>query len=409
MTRIQARHAILVFCKTIMVLLLSHSIAHANKEFYGTVQTELFSADNVRLTDCNGHWRTDVTSGAGIPITLLPDEVTVNGTQHNRTNSWTTSYWQDFGGKQAGSYCGVAECPSDPNIRYMGSGARWSPNSQFHKMNIPITYDRCGSGLCLNCGCGKVGNPCDPATGNKYQVETDYTSSVGLSVVRHYNSRNKIDVGFGTGWSSSISKHLEIERHIGQDSIIVRSDTGRGELFIKDHGTGLWGTDAETKIAITEDTSGIQLIHENDHTENYNAQGRLISETTPAGKTTSYGYNSYGYLTQITSHFGQVLQIERYYSFNYIVSITTPTGDIIDYDFIGGTYRNLKSVTYPDNTTRTYHYENTSYPNHLTGITDENGVRYATFAYDSQGRAISTEHADIGGGAQEKFQINYGL
>ncbi|MBF0474981.1 MAG: RHS repeat protein [Deltaproteobacteria bacterium] len=36
----------------------------------------------------------------------------------------------------------------------------------------------------------------------------------------------------------------------------------------------------------------------------------------------------------------------------------------------------------------------TSLPNALTGITDENGNRFATYAYDAQGRAISTQHAD---------------
>ncbi len=43
---------------------------------------------------------------------------------------------------------------------------------------------------------------------------------------------------------------------------------------------------------------------------------------------------------------------------------------------------------------REYHYEVPSKPNLLTGITDERGVRYATWAYDDQDRAISSEHAD---------------
>ena len=35
-----------------------------------------------------------------------------------------------------------------------------------------------------------------------------------------------------------------------------------------------------------------------------------------------------------------------------------------------------------------------TFPSHLTGVLDENGVRYATYAYDTQGRAQSTEHAN---------------
>ena len=32
-------------------------------------------------------------------------------------------------------------------------------------------------------------------------------------------------------------------------------------------------------------------------------------------------------------------------------------------------------------------------PHHLTGITDERGIRYATWTYDDQGRATSSSHA----------------
>ncbi|UXY54078.1 RHS repeat protein [Pseudomonas tohonis] len=52
---------------------------------------------------------------------------------------------------------------------------------------------------------------------------------------------------------------------------------------------------------------------------------------------------------------------------------------------------------------RTYQYENTQNPNLLTGITDERGIRYATWAYDDQGRAISSEHA----GGAERTLVSY--
>ena len=40
---------------------------------------------------------------------------------------------------------------------------------------------------------------------------------------------------------------------------------------------------------------------------------------------------------------------------------------------------------------QTYLYENASYPYALTGITDENGNRYATWGYDSNGRGILSQ------------------
>jgi YD repeat-containing protein len=79
---------------------------------------------------------------------------------------------------------------------------------------------------------------------------------------------------------------------------------------------------------------------------------------------------------------------------------------------------NLTSVTYPDDTPsdltnnpkRTYIYgelantSNVSQPNVLTGIIDENNVRYATYQYDATSQAISTEHAT---GGIEKYSLAY--
>jgi hypothetical protein len=49
------------------------------------------------------------------------------------------------------------------------------------------------------------GNPCNAATGNKFQSEVDLTSvDGGIPIIRYYNSQLMVDVGFGVGWTSSI-------------------------------------------------------------------------------------------------------------------------------------------------------------------------------------------------------------
>ncbi|HGE6964501.1 TPA: RHS repeat protein [Pseudomonas aeruginosa] len=53
--------------------------------------------------------------------------------------------------------------------------------------------------------------------------------------------------------------------------------------------------------------------------------------------------------------------------------------------------------------TRSYHYEDLNNAKLLTGITDERGIRYATWAYDNQGRAISSVHAN----GAEKVTLAY--
>ncbi|MWK60059.1 RHS repeat protein [Pseudomonas otitidis] len=73
------------------------------------------------------------------------------------------------------------------------------------------------------------------------------------------------------------------------------------------------------------------------------------------------------------------------------------------------TYNSIRRLTTVTTTrdsvvsSQTYHYEDTRNPNLLTGITDERGIRYATWTYDDQGRAISSEHA----GGAEKVTVAY--
>jgi RHS repeat-associated protein len=72
---------------------------------------------------------------------------------------------------------------------------------------------------------------------------------------------------------------------------------------------------------------------------------------------------------------------------------------------------NLSAVRYPDDTSdddsdnpeRIYHYEDNRHPHALTGITNEMGNRFATWNYDKQGRAISSEHA----GGTERVELAY--
>jgi YD repeat-containing protein len=70
-----------------------------------------------------------------------------------------------------------------------------------------------------------------------------------------------------------------------------------------------------------------------------------------------------------------------------------PAGQPYLYAYKSSADNVLASITHPDGSIRQYHYENTKYQAALTGITDERGVRYATWSYDANGRAISSEHA----------------
>ena len=253
-------------------------------------------------------------------------------------------------------------------------------------------------------GCG-VGNPCNPATGNKYQAETDFTSN-GMTFTRSYNSRNLEDIGLGKGWRNNQQKMLTI----GVNALTRVIGTGRGEPWIKVN--GVWQGDADSKVMIVEDTNGFTLTLANGAIENYDPNGRLSSETDTNGHQTTFSYNASNQLEQVTNHYGHSLILT--YANDKLATVTDSSGAVYayEYDFNG----NLSAVVLPDTTPgnnadnprKTYHYENAAYPNHLTGITDENGDRYATFAYDINGKAIVTEHAPTTNTVgQERFELDY--
>lgn len=141
-------------------------------------------------------------------------------------------------------------------------------------------------------------------------------------------------------------------------------------------------------------------------TEDYDLQGRIVSEKDRVGKVTTYTYDSDGYLLSVTGHFGHTLSF-AYDSDGHLSSLTDPDSNTIVYGYDSND--NLATVTYQDGKVRTYHYERSTWPRHaLTGITDENGDRYATYTYDSSNRAVSTEHAQTTNAAgQEKYSLSY--
>lgn len=260
-------------------------------------------------------------------------------------------------------------------------------------------------GKCLrrvekDCMGGGVGNPCDPATGNKHQVETD--ESGVLPVVRIYNSRNARDAGFGFGWSMPFGRRLQV----GKETIGVERESGRTEAWRIEQGQATGDPDSPYQVEIRSED--IVLTHGDGRIEYYDLGGRLLVEETVFGQRTRFEYDEdSGRLARIIAPFGHELAL-AWNEDGRIAKITNPLGDDIAYEYdLAG---NLVQVTYPDGSLRQYHYENPDYPHHLTGLTDERGVRFARYGYDDQGRAVLTEHAGEDAGTSppnERYTIQY--
>lgn len=138
----------------------------------------------------------------------------------------------------------------------------------------------------------------------------------------------------------------------------------------------------------------------NGDTEDYDANGKLLSITASNGMKQELFYDATsGLLTRVKDSTNR--EIIFAYAGNQISSITVDGNKTTSYTYNAAGL--IAQVTRPDNTTRIYHYEDTRFPTYLTGITDERNKRYATWAYDAQGRAISSEHA----GGVEKTLLSF--
>lgn len=134
----------------------------------------------------------------------------------------------------------------------------------------------------------------------------------------------------------------------------------------------------------------------NNDIEDYSVAGKLISTTSSNGVKQTLTYDSVsGLLSQVQDSVGGKLTFG--YTGNTLTSVTENNNKITSYTY-NASGNLITDVKRPDNTHRLYHYEDSRFPTYLTGITDERNVRYATWSYDAQGRAISSEHA---GGAEK--------
>ncbi len=127
----------------------------------------------------------------------------------------------------------------------------------------------------------------------------------------------------------------------------------------------------------------------------------LVSITERNGWAMTFTRDATGRVVRVTNHFG------RYLAFGYtpagsLESVTMPDGQIVRY--MTDAQARLVAAVQIDGTRKGYLYEDQRFPNALTAVVDETGARFASFAYDALGRAVSTEHA----GGVDRFMVSYG-
>jgi len=275
-----------------------------------------------------------------------------------------------------------------------------------------------------NGGCNadtpSIGNPINASIGNKWQYETDLHADVIFRLARYYNSNpSQASASIGANWTHSYARSVNLQSFGAW--VLVRRQDGKSYNF--DFVSNAWITDADIPDRLIEvkDANNIRIgwrytVAADDSVETYTATGKLLYITDRTGRTQTLTYDlplaSGGdgdpeTLDVVTDDTGRQL-VFTYDIDKRIATVTDPAGGLITYGY--DTQNNLVSIQYPDGRSKTYHYnepEHTSganLPHALTGITDENGDRYATYQYQADGKAIATGHA----GGADLHTLTYG-
>ena len=292
---------------------------------------------------------------------------------------------------------------------FMGSGEDFG----LYQINSPLSVYEGGTrsmgqwtslkstGMACNAyhqGAGSCGEPIDLGSGNVFDQVTDYETAGPnkLSLLRYYNSMSPPGstsaASIGTNWRTNYDRYL----HVYSAGVVAERPDGQQIGFTSSSGTYTPDSDVDLKLANPSGSTWTLTDHD-DTVETYSQSGSeatLQSIKKRGGYLQAIGYSS-GQISYVSDSYSRTLGFS-YSSAGLLTGVTTPDSLTLAYGYIAfasaGTHL-LSTVTYNTSpaTHQTYLYENASYPYALTGITDENGGRYATWGYDGNGRAILSQ------------------
>ena len=363
-----------------------------------------------------------------------------------------TSVRQDF--KVSYSVAdGQGECTNDYEANFIILGERTvsCPGAGYGKDNTTllcvnnnkafVTSPNRQQEYCENELDTTVGNPCNAATGNKFETEVDINDPV-LPFVRYYRSvadvpeaRTTVDAhgidstvqegtmiapGLGLNWYHNYAAQIVFNASAAPQSLL--RPNGSLEYLFYDSATQTYGSRAGSGLTLKYDAaSQYWIVYHNDnrqelytyheHTDTTVSPSRTVRAGVLAGLRDEFGrqtsINTSGiyvpgmaqyafWPTQVIGPDGHTL------TFNYnnvfqLQSVVSSGGQSVTFD-LSPTNLQIGTVTYENSATRQY-----TYSAGLTSITNERGVQYATFTYDTNGRVTSSEHA----GGVERFELDY--
>ena len=206
--------------------------------------------------------------------------------------------------------------------------------------------------------------------------------------------------------------HSLVERTYGGNVLVNYKD--ESENFVR-LSNGLFKADHISSSELNEDTQGKrpqdkywEYKRSDGYIVYFDKQAMLQSVVNPQGFIHTYDWEKRlgdPYQTNklvISDEFGSSIAI-TFGIASTMVKAEASNGITLDYSYddIGNLISVNKSFSSSldgaktlNNIIKQYHYEDDSYPYALTGMTDERGIRYATWKYDEVGRVVESTHVN---------------
>ncbi|MCQ4166663.1 RHS repeat-associated core domain-containing protein [Tahibacter harae] len=240
--------------------------------------------------------------------------------------------------------------------------------------------------------CAASANPVYPATGEKARTEPDFTFA-GRTFTRYYHSLRQFrpNSRFAEGWSHSYADSVSADG----DTVNLVSEEGYLEGFVQYQTGRFRGENSQDRIIERVNAGGIgwRLREPDGRLREYDSDGRLLHVRDPADPRNDVTVGREGsLLTSLTTAGGR--QLRFVYRANLLQRIELPDGGQVGYSYDSA--RNLVAVDYGGGAVRQYHYNEAGLAgsadqvHYLTGITAEDGQRFASFSYDANGRVTTS-------------------
>ncbi|MBL8342739.1 MAG: RHS repeat protein [Rubrivivax sp.] len=312
------------------------------------------------------------------------------------------------------------ECPSGQELERNAAG-EW-------RCAYPCTASIFTASCYRDDGSCPAANPVLAGIAAKVQTEIDYEGAGAhpLSFTRSFRShgaRPFVEPGAWSHWVHNWARRIDVNPEPGYRgrAFVIRDDASQRIYWSGGSGTWLAQTSGD-RNSLTEqrDVTGARTgfqykLWADDSVEHYDPTGRLLRVVQRNGWTNTLTYSDAatpasiaprpGLLISVRNHFGRELRF-TYDAAGRLAELlppgamsgTAPGSAASPIRYVHNEPTGLgsgvpalnqpTSVVWQDGHVRRYHYENTQFPQWLTGRTDEQGVRIGSYTYNTSGQLV---------------------